>query len=121
MAGGAPRGNTNALKHGLYARQFNQEQQDGLRRMAWNDFRHEEFAHRAVGARIFKLLNDLLGTNKVDTSDLLKLVSSLQINTAATNTSARTHALLNGDDGQIGDALSQALDDVPFYEADDAE
>jgi hypothetical protein len=117
----APKGNTNALRHGLYARHFNEDQRTGLRRMAWDDFRHEEFAHRAVGAAIFKLLNALLSRGEVDVDQVSKLCNALMLNTSATNTSARTHAILNGQDEQIGDALSQALEDVPFDQEPDAE
>ena len=110
---GAPKGNTNALKHGLYARHFNADQRAALKRMDWDDFRHEEFMHRAVGEGIFKLLNDLLAGDQPDPGQVSSLVHSLHINTASASTSARTHALLNGE-RQLGDALSEALADVPF-------
>ena len=110
----APKSNTNALKHGLYAKQFNQEQVAGLKKMAWDDFRHEEFAHRAIGQSIFKLLNALLSGQTIDIDQVVKLVNSLCNNTIATATCARTYALLNREDESDEDPLSQALDDVPF-------
>lgn len=110
----APKGNTNALKHGLYARQFNETQRQGLRKMSWDDFRHEEFLHRSVGAEIFRLLQALLAKETPDIEDVIGLAASLAKNTAAVSASARTHALLNGRDMGITDALSEALDNVPF-------
>ena len=110
----APKGNTNALKHGLYAKLFNENQRLGLKKMAWDDFRHEEFVHRSIGAGIFKLLQVLLAEKPPDIDQVVKLANSLSNNTASISTSARTHALLNRHDNEIADALSEALDNVPF-------
>jgi len=115
----APKGNTNALKHGLYAKQFNERQRSSLKRMAWDDFRHEEFAHRTVGERIFGLLQELLAQENPDLEAVGKLMNALASNTASINVSARTHAILNGKDEQIQDALSEALGNVPFDEVSD--
>ena len=118
MAGGKT-GNTNALKHGLYARQFNEEQRKGLKKMDWNDFRHEEMAHRSIGARIFGILQTMLAKESPDIDQIVQLAYALSKNTTTTSTSARTHAILNGRYEQLGDALSEALDNVPFEEAND--
>jgi uncharacterized protein YjcR len=45
---GAPKGNTNALKHGLYAKQYSPEEQKELRRMSFDDLQHEINAMRKV-------------------------------------------------------------------------
>jgi len=111
---GAPKGNTNALKHGLYARQFNEDQRLGLRKMAWDDFRHEEFAHRSVGAGIFRLLQALLAQEMPDIEQVIKLADCLSRITISTGTAARTYSILSGEDKQMEDALEQALDNVPF-------
>jgi hypothetical protein len=108
------KGNTNALKHGLYAKQFNETQRLGLKRMDWDDFKHEEFAHRAIGAGIFRLLQVLLAQETPDIEQVIRLANALSNNTISTCTSARTHVLLNGQDDSLGDALSEALDNVPF-------
>ncbi len=116
---GAKTGNTNALKHGLYAKQFNEDQRKGLKRMDWNDFRHEELAHRCAGARIFALLQAALAKEPPDIDQIVQLVFALSKNTITTSTSVRTHAILNGQDEQLEDAFSEALDNVRFEEADD--
>src|SRR5512137_2710286 len=115
MSPGAPKGNTNALKHGLYARHFNEAQRSGLKRMEWNDFRHEEFLHRVIAEGFFKLLNELLSGVTPDINLIVKLANSLARCTVAAGTHARTHANLNGLDDPLGDALSEALEDVPFF------
>jgi hypothetical protein len=114
---GAPKGNTNALKHGLYARFFTDNQRAGLRRMHWADHRHEVNAMRAHGADIYKLLQDLL-SRQLNVDQFVKLSNSLATAVTATGTAARTHAGLNGEDVQLGDALSEALDDVPAFTDD---
>ena len=115
MSASAPKGNTNALKHGLYARHFNEAQRSGLKRMEWDDFRHEEFLQRVIAEGIFRLLNDLLAGRTPDIDQVVKLANSLARCTVAAGTHARTHANLNGVDEPLGDALSEALEDVPFF------
>jgi hypothetical protein len=116
---GAPKGNTNALKHGLYARHFLDDQRTGLKRMEWDDFRHEEFLHRVIAEGIFEILNDLLTGYKPDIDQVIKLANSLAICTLAAGTHARTHACLNGSAVPLDEAFSGALDDVPFDLPDD--
>jgi hypothetical protein len=105
----APKGNTNALKHGLYAKRFNETQRLGLRHMAWDDLRHEEFMLRVAADEIYKLLMESLSTIPIDIDHVTNLANSLAICTTATGSHARTHALLNGKERQIIDALSEAL------------
>jgi len=110
----APKGNTNPLKHGLYAQQFTENQRLGLRKMAWDDFRHEEFLHRSIGAELFKLLRALLAEEQPDLDLAIKLAGFLAKNTLTTVVSARTHALLNPPDDAEIDPLEEALDIEPF-------
>jgi hypothetical protein len=110
----APKGNTNALKHGLYARQFTEAQRQGLKKMSWDDFRHEEFLHRSVGAEIFRLLRALLANEMPDIDQVIKMATLLSKNTITTACSARMYAQLNVQEPITKDALSEALDNVPF-------
>ena len=115
--GGAPRGNTNALKHGLYAKHFTEQQRDGLKKMDWRDHRHEINLHRTIEENLFIQLQALFSQPVVDLDKVSKLVNSLYLNTSSISTSAKTHALLNGDEA-LGDALSEALAMVPAFEDD---
>jgi len=110
----APKGNTNSLKHGLYAKQFNEDQRAGLKRMQWDDYRHEIFVSRVAGAGVFKKLQSILSSPEVDLDQLVKAVNLLAVAFIAAGTSARTHANLNDSEEAFGDALSLALGDVPF-------
>jgi len=115
---GAPKGNTNALKWGLYAQHFNDEQRKGLKRMHWRDERHEIFMHRTIGEDLFIHLQSLLSMPVVDLDQVVKIVNILANNTTTIGTSSRTHAILNGEDPQMGDALSEALGDFNPFEDD---
>ena len=52
---GAPRGNCNALKHGLYAKHYTAEQKEELRKMEHGDLRHEINAARMIVSDIIKM------------------------------------------------------------------
>lgn len=121
MAGGGRRGNTNALKHGLYAKQFNETQQTGLKKMAWDDQRHEINVARVAGSEVYKELQKVLSTYPIDLDQVVSLTYALMAAILATGTAARTHSLLNGVDEAVGDALSEALGNVPFDLVDDGE
>jgi hypothetical protein len=114
----APKGNTNALKHGLYAKQFNDDERAGLKKMHLDDHRHEVNALRTVGAELYRLFKIQLSLPVVDVSKAVALSNAIEMVAVATGTSARTHNLLNGTDEPVGDALSEALGNVPFFEDD---
>jgi len=120
---GAPKGNTNALKHGLYARHYNGEERLGLRNMSPEDFRHEIYMMRVAVKNVFKIQSDLHKAvekvqDSVDTETieaLAKITNSLALAVTALSTVARTHALINGKDASANDAFEQALNSLPIF------
>ena len=74
----------------------------------------KQYALRVIGESIFIRLSSLLSGNP-DIDQVAKLTNTFTFVTTATGTSARTHGLLNGQDTSLGDALSEALDDVPAF------
>jgi hypothetical protein len=120
---GAPKGNTNALKHGLYAKHFTPEEQAGLRRMSPEDYRHEINMMRAtidrlfdIQIRMYQLLDESMRSGKpVDTTGLAQISNSLSIAMTALNTTARTHALFNGTDTSLKDDFETALNSLPVF------
>jgi hypothetical protein len=112
----APKSTTNALKQGLYARQFNDDQRQGLKKMAWDDFRHEEFAARTHAADLFNLLQSALRLPVVSVDHVTRLSACFVAAINAVATSASMHAHLNGQAEKPFDPLSEALDNVPFDE-----
>jgi hypothetical protein len=109
----APKNQADALRRGLFARLFTEEQRLGLKKMQWDDLRHEIFLHRVVGSITFKQMLALLEKEPLDVDKFLKLANFLRYNSATTATSARAHGGLNQAE-QEGDPLFEALKDLPF-------
>jgi hypothetical protein len=120
---GAPKGNTNALKHGLYAKHFSGEEQAGLRNMSTEDFRHEIHMMRVAITNVFemqaelrKAIQTIHGAEDTEMIEALaKITNSLALAVTALSTVARTHALINGKDEAVSDALEQALNSLPIF------
>jgi uncharacterized protein YjcR len=106
----APTGNANALKHGLYARHLSKAERTNLKWMDAQDLEHEITLLRAVTDRILRLLEQ---TEDAETK--IKLLNALNNTIATINTSARTHALLNGSYNPLDDALTEALANLDPY------
>jgi hypothetical protein len=120
---GAPKGNTNALKHGLYAKHFTMEEQGWLRRMAPNDYRPEIHMMRKavknvfeIQVRIHALLDSMPSSNDPkDVEALAKITNSLALAMTALNTTARTQALFSGTDEGLNDPLEEALGSMAIF------
>jgi hypothetical protein len=120
---GAPKGNTNALKHGLYAKRYSPEEIAALRNMSPQDFRHEYFMMRVAVKNIFQIqqrvrarMDSIDGSsNPEDEEALAKITNSLALAMAALNTTARTYALFTGTDTTLNDPLDEALSNLPIF------
>ena len=120
---GAPKGNTNALKHGLYAKHFTMEEQGWLRRMAPNDYRPEIHMMRKavknvfdIQVRIHALLDSMPSSNDPkDVEALARITNSLALAMTALNTTARTQALFSGTDEGLNDPLEEALGSMAIF------
>jgi hypothetical protein len=100
----AKKGNTNALKHGLYAKRFSDLDRTQLKGMSESDLRFEVAMLRVV---IDRILTELEKSKAMDKR--LPLYGSLMNAVTALNTTVRTHALLNGDDDHTLTAIEEAL------------
>jgi len=124
---GAPKGNTNALKHGLYAKHFTAEEQARLRKMAPDDYRHEIHMMRIAVNNVFeihayvrKMMAEAVRNNQpVDVQALAQITNSLSLAMTALNTTARTYALFTGADTSFNDDFEEALNSLPVF-LDDA-
>lgn len=101
----APKGNTNALKHGLYAKRIRKEVKNELRWMLADDLTHEIFAARLLLAQMYdefeKAGDDVELKTKITTAYALLLTTL--------NSSMRTHAFLTGKEPEFLEALTEAL------------
>jgi hypothetical protein len=100
----AKKGNTNALKHGLYAQRFTDIDRTQLRAMSESDLRFEIAMLRVT---IDRILGELEKSRAMDKR--LPLYGSLMNAVTTLNTTVRTHALLNGDDDHTLVAIEEAL------------
>jgi len=124
---GAPKGNTNALKHGLYAKHFSPEEQARLRKMAPDDYRHEIHMMRVAVNNVFEIhayvrkmmAEAVLNNQPVDVQALAQITNSLSLAMTALNTTARTYALFSGTDTSFNDDFDEALNSLPVF-LDDA-
>ena len=103
-------GNTNALKHGLYAKSFTKSEVAGLRRMPSDDLRQEIALLRVVITRMFTK-----SEGEKDLELAAKAMNTLSNAITTLNTTIRTHALLTGTYSPLDDALAGALLDEPFF------
>ena len=109
---GAQPGNTNALKHGLYAQHFTKAQRLKLKRMPAADLTFEIAALRTVAEEILAALKQ----NNADPDVLAKLANSLTNAMTTIAHLSRTHALLSGGDNALAAAIEEALNDFDPYQ-----
>ncbi len=117
------KGNTNALKHGLYAKHFTPEQRLGLRKMNPKDNTHEMYMLDVVIGDLFEqhiLERERVKKQRelgeqVDLEGLTRLDNSLALAITALNATKRTHALLNGTDTTSNDAFDEALNSLAIF------
>lgn len=102
------KGNTNALKHGLYAKNFTDLERKELKRMSEDDLRFEIAACRLAFS---KIMDTITGKKP----DMEKAIPQLYAAGTVLNTLVKTHALLSGNYSPLDDALQEALDNVIPY------
>jgi hypothetical protein len=120
---GAPKGNTNALKHGLYAKRYSPEEIAALRKMSPEDLGHEFYMVRVAVKNIFEIhqrihamVDNRPGSVPPEELEALaKITNSLAQVLTALNTTARTYALFRGTDKTLNDPLDEALSSLPIF------
>lgn len=116
-------GNTNALKHGLYARNFTKDQRADLGKMPFNDLRQEIAALRVIVAQVMTVTQEAAPAPDADAETkaaYAKLVSSFATAITQLGQLARTQAILSGDDSPLNRAIDDALNGLdPYYTHDD--
>jgi hypothetical protein len=120
---GAPKGNKNALKNGLYAKHFTPEEREGLRKMKPEDSTQEIYVLQVIINDLFeehirerehvKMMRE--EGKKVDLETLTRLDNSLALAITALNGTKRTHALFNGTDETSNDAFDEALNSLAIF------
>jgi len=120
---GAPKGNRNALKHGLYAKHYTTEELARLRKMKPDNYEPELGMIRNVVNNVFeihnyikKMMEEAMRSGQpVEVEALAKITNSLSTALTALNTTARTQALFSGTDSSLNDDFEQALNSLPVF------
>ena len=108
---GAPPGNRNALKHGLYARRFSSEVKKNL--LQWNlaDFAAEVLALRVM---VDILLGDAL--SPISDPDMrIKQMNAMAHATDSIVNAATRHMLFNSDDNPVLKAWFETIHEQVFF------
>ena len=117
------KGNTNALKHGLYARHFTPEERLGLQKMQPEDSMHEMYMLQVVINDLFEQhIQERQHVKKlrqqgqpVDLEPLTRLANSLALTITALNGTKRTQALFKGTNAATNDAFDEALNSLAIF------
>jgi hypothetical protein len=115
---GAPKGNCNALMHGLYAKHYTPEQKEELRKMGYGDLRHEMNVARMIVSDTVKIHKQLMAGEPVDIEKLTKLDNAACNAIDKVCLCATRYAILNGEDASLNDSLTEALEGLPLPEED---
>ena len=108
-------GNTNALKHGLYARRYKPDEIKDLRKMPFDDLRQEIALLRVTLNRLAGLLEQ-----SPDDETKIKYTNAATNAALAIGTLIRAHSILAGTYTPLDDALESALTTLdPYYQQDD--
>ena len=120
---GAPKGNRNALKHGLYAKHYTAEELERLRKMKPDNYEPELGMIRSVVNNVFEihvyirtLMQEAVRNGQpVEVQALAQITNSLSLALTALNTTARTQALFSGTDTSFNDDFDMALNSLPVF------
>jgi len=119
----AKHGNTNALKHGLYAKSFTPQEKKDLAKMPLDNLSQEIALLRAVIARAWKVLEASTPGSEADSeayATYARTLASFTVAITQLGQLTRTHAILTGSYTPIDDALAEALAGFdPYYSQDD--
>ncbi len=105
---GGQTGNSNALKHGFYSRQFRQAESADLLAVDPNCLDDEIRMLKVVARRVLAMADD----DSLDYENMLKSLSVLGLTSTRIAGLMRTKKILSGEDPSTTSAICQALSEV---------
>jgi hypothetical protein len=114
----APKGNLNALKHGLYARNFLPDETDALRRMTFDNLLYEIAGCRTMAEKAMRLVYRHMSQPDPDSDKVVPLLNAWNASVRSIALLALRYTTLTGDNPSFTDSLAEALAGVPLYEPD---
>jgi hypothetical protein len=115
----APKGNTNALKHGLYAKHYHPDEIKELKRMEPDNLLYELMAARSKADKAHGLAETEIAKPEKDVSKIVALIGAWDAALLTVATIASRISFLSGTNKTIGDSLMQALSEMPAFDPDD--
>lgn len=101
----APKGNTNALKHGFYSRFFKDEEVNDMQLIS--DDLTQEIAMLRILVRRALVLSE-----KVEDKDKASIINAVSIGTSRLGNLMHTNLILSGKASDIGSLLFKALSEL---------
>jgi hypothetical protein len=114
----APKGNHNALKHGLYAKHFTLDETDNIRRMDWKNLLFEIAGCRSMAEKAMALAYRLMDQPDPDTDKVVALLNAWNASVRSIALLALRYSTLTGENKAFNDSLAEALAGLPLYEPD---
>jgi len=115
----APKGNTNALKHGLYSKHYSAEERKELKQMPWDDLSFEIMAARSKAEKAQALVKTELSMSQPDTDKIIALLNAWDVALRTVAHLANRIASLTGENTTLNDSLAAALAALPAFAEDD--
>jgi hypothetical protein len=117
----APKGNHNALKHGLYANHFTPAESDDLRQMAWNNLIFEINGSRSMAEKAMALVYRLMAESDPDVDKIVGILNTWNSLARSIGMLVLRHSTLTGENPGLIDSLAEALAGLPLHEPDPEE
>jgi hypothetical protein len=115
----APKGNTNALKHGLYSRHYTDEERKQLKQMSWDDLLFEIMAARSKAEKAQALVKTELHQPQPDLDKIMPLLNVWDASLRTVAHLSNRIASLTGENTTLNDSLAAALAALPAFAEDD--
>ncbi len=115
----APKGNHNALKHGLYATHFSPQTLARIRQMSPLDLQQEISLMRVAVKNLFELHNRLFTEGPKDPEEFRKITNSLSLAVATLTTAVRANVLFQAQNSSQNNSISSAMENLPVFLEDD--
>jgi hypothetical protein len=103
---GAPRGNTNALKHGFYSKQFRDQEWQDL------DAVETQITDEVVMLRVYLRRLLVLADNVTDIDTMQSILATVGVTSSRIAKLLQTHQILTGNDSNLSTSIEQALSEV---------
>ena len=115
----APKGNLNALKHGLYARHYTPEETKELKRMECDNLLYELMAARSKADKCHGLAEAEIVKPEKDVSKIVAFLGAWDAALLTVGTLAGRIATLTGQNTTLNDSLAAALAEMPAFDPED--